>query len=126
MKFTVKSGKKDVELELSNSATVKDLKVAFSKATKKDIHRLSFKNDTIRLDDDSQPLSKYECKEGTVITFKDLGAQIGYRTVFLGGLLRFDVILPFSYVSLFIPSGIFRSYALCWIVRSSPIICFWR
>jgi very-long-chain enoyl-CoA reductase len=54
---------------------------------KKSIHRLSFKyeenGNTVRLDDDSKSLESYGVNSSTTLIFKDLGPQIGYRTVFL-------------------------------------------
>jgi very-long-chain enoyl-CoA reductase len=89
-KVTVVSGSGDKqrknELSLDENATVKDLKASFAKAAKKDINRVSFKAGTdgkIRLDDDSKSLKSYELGENATITFKDLGPQIGYRTVFV-------------------------------------------
>lgn len=82
--FSVKAGKKFYNLSLPTTATVKDLKLAFSKESKKDINRISLKAGLIRLDDDAKTLAKdYSLSNGSEITFKDLGPQIGYRTVFL-------------------------------------------
>jgi len=90
MEFTIVSGKKkDVvtKVTLPKGATVKDLKKEYSRATKKDINRLSFKEESnkdkvIRLDDDRKTLESYSLPSNT-LTFKDLGPQIGYRTVFV-------------------------------------------
>jgi very-long-chain enoyl-CoA reductase len=83
--FSVKSGKKFYDIPLTGAATVKDLKVAFAQISKKDINRISFKAGSTRLDDDSKSLvTDYKLSQGGEITFKDLGPQIGYRTVFLG------------------------------------------
>ena len=50
-------------------------------------HRVSFKcnNETVRLDNDSKMISEYigDVKSPVELSFKDLGPQIGYRTVFL-------------------------------------------
>lgn len=91
LSLTVVSGKGDKqrrnELSLEDNATVRDLKKAYAKATKKDINRLSFKSGPedkpVRLDDDRKILKEYNLGENPVLTFKDLGPQIGYRTVFL-------------------------------------------
>lgn len=48
-----------------------------------DIHRLSFKKDGNRLDKDSDTLDMYEVKPNDTLEMKDLGPQIGYRTVFV-------------------------------------------
>lgn len=55
-----------------------------------DIRRISLridnvdnKKEPIRLDDDSKELSSYGLKDGDCVSVKDLGPQIGYRTVFL-------------------------------------------
>ena len=82
--YSIKTSKKSFEISLPGSATVKDLKLAFAKEAKKDINRISFKVGLIRLDDDSKSLTKdYNLTAASEITFKDLGPQIGYRTVFL-------------------------------------------
>eukprot|EP00981_Chlorochromonas_danica_P011485 scaffold4036_cov248-Ochromonas_danica.AAC.10 len=87
MNVIVVSGKgekeKRVEVSLPKEATVNDLKIAYGKLVKKSIHRLSFKLGETRLDSDSKTLSAYQVSDKAVITFKDLGPQIGYRTVFL-------------------------------------------
>ncbi len=83
MVFFVDTGKKRVEINLPFTSTVKDLKVSFAKQTKKSIHRLSFKLKDLRIDEDSKTLAEFGIKDETVIVFKDLGPQIGYRTVFL-------------------------------------------
>jgi very-long-chain enoyl-CoA reductase len=71
-------------VELPTSATVKDLKQAYKRICKKSYHRISFKVGNERLDDDGKTLESYGIKDGAVVAFKDLGPQIGYRTVFLG------------------------------------------
>lgn len=91
MNITVVSGKegkvKTTPVQLDPGATVKDLKKSYSKITKKDIHRLSFKKEegekATRLDDDSRTLASYGVCDGAKLSFKDLGPQIGYRLVFL-------------------------------------------
>lgn len=91
MAITVTSGKGDkarsTELKLAPSATIKDLKIAYSKIYKKSIHRLSFKSgdgkDAVRLDSDDKSLESYGLKDGASLVFKDLGPQINYRLVFL-------------------------------------------
>lgn len=67
----------------SKTTTVKDLKIAFSKVTSINIHQLSFKFQEIRLDSDSKSLASFGIVDGSQIHFKDLGPQIGYRTVFI-------------------------------------------
>jgi very-long-chain enoyl-CoA reductase len=62
---------------------VAELKSAFAKMTKMSIHRLSFKKDGNRLDKDSDTLDVYEVKPNDTLEMKDLGPQIGYRTVFV-------------------------------------------
>lgn len=91
MQITVHSGKGDrakvTQITLDAKATVKDLKKEFQKATKKNIHRQSYKceigDKTIRLDDDSKTVASYGLGETPSLTMKDLGPQVGYRTVFL-------------------------------------------
>ena len=90
MPITIVSGSGDkgrtTLINLATSASVKELKKEFAKSSGKSIHRISFKlegENAVRLDDDSKSLDSYGVKEGTKILFKDLGAQIGYRLVFL-------------------------------------------
>lgn len=93
MEFKVISGKGDakkstsVTLPKGAQSTVGDLKKCYADESKKSIHRISLKynNDTVRLDDDKKALSTYigDAKSPVEVTFKDLGPQIGYRTVFL-------------------------------------------
>jgi len=92
MIVTVTYGKADKpkssQITIDDKATVKDLKRSFAKLSKKNIHRISFKQDqgggkVVRLDNDSKLISSYNLGENPTVAFKDLGAQIGYRTVFL-------------------------------------------
>ena len=87
MKLVISSGKKQYNIEVKNSATVKDLKIAFAQISKKSIHRVSFKKNSgdkvIRLDDEKKLISDYEITDGDSIQFKDLGPQIDYTTVFI-------------------------------------------
>jgi len=92
MKVTVVSGKssskRETEIDLPDNATVKDLKRKYAAVSKKSIHQISFKKENgdkvIRLDNDSKEISSYEgLGSPIVVNFKDLGPQIGYRTVFL-------------------------------------------
>lgn len=92
MNVTVVSGKGDKQrenkIELPANATVKDLKTKYAQITKKSIHRLSFKNEDskdkpVRLDNDTRSLDSYGLGKSFKVTFKDLGPQIGYRTVFV-------------------------------------------
>ncbi len=87
MKLRVTTKKGEESFELADTATVNDLKKAYAKQTKKDIHRLSFKveheGNTIRLDNDTKTIASYNLPKDVPLVFKDLGPQIGYRTVFL-------------------------------------------
>lgn len=98
MKVTVLSGKgekaRSTQIELPQSATVKDLKKKYADVIKKSIHRLSFKAEAggvdkngnakvVRLDDDSRSVDSYGLGAEPQLQFKDLGPQIGYRFVFL-------------------------------------------
>ena len=77
-------GKKNVEISVGDKSTLRELKQTYSKATRKDYHRISFKVGETRLDDDGKLLvDDYKLSSGSEIVFKDLGPQIGYRTVFL-------------------------------------------
>ncbi|CAD2217370.1 enoyl reductase [Angomonas deanei] len=93
MKVTVVSGPRTEEVDLPNNATLTDLKKAYR--PKVSIHRKSFKvpsADQSRAKEgkpqlttlsDKTSLAEQGVKEGAQITYKDLGPQIGYRTVFL-------------------------------------------
>lgn len=93
MNLNIVSGKgakeKTTKVSLSASATCGDLKAAYAALSKKSIHRLSFKKDVagsskpIRLDNDKKSLTSYGVVDNDTLTFKDLGPQIGYRTVFV-------------------------------------------
>ncbi|KAG5502912.1 hypothetical protein JKF63_04685 [Porcisia hertigi] len=102
MKVIVASGpdgSRKQELELPANATLADLKKAYRPNT--DVHRKSFKvpgtnavepaspaadgskpRPNLLTLSPNLPLSQQGVKNGTVITYKDLGPQIGYRTVF--------------------------------------------
>jgi very-long-chain enoyl-CoA reductase len=90
MKITVVSGKttqrKEV-LDVAPTATVADLKRAFKPAVS--VHRKAFKTigadaaSSVALGDDRKALSDYGIKEGSEVQYKDLGPQVGYRTVFV-------------------------------------------
>jgi len=116
------------ELTLDDNATVKDLKKEYAKVSKKDIHRQSFKtgpDGKIRLENDTKTLKDYEVKDGATLAFKDLGPQIGYRTVFV-----LEYLGPMLFVAFYAlrPSFIYGAHAsdvkfnkiaqlgvLCWI-----------
>jgi len=83
------SKNKAVELDLPLTATVGELKKSFANKEKKFYEtRQSFKftgpkNAVVRLSDDKKSLAEYGVSANTTLTFKDLGPQIGYRTVFV-------------------------------------------
>lgn len=86
MKVQVKA-KELQTFELADTATLADLKKAFAAKNKKYYEtRQSFKytkgSEVVRLTDDRKKLKDYSAAEN-VLEFKDLGPQIGYRTVFV-------------------------------------------
>ena len=103
MKVTVSTKKGDISLTVNDDGTVGDLKKALSKEIKKSIHRIRLKHTgdlekTVALTDDDASLKSASVKNGSVLTYKDLGPQIGYRTVFYieyGGPLLFVAIMAF-------------------------------
>jgi very-long-chain enoyl-CoA reductase len=81
--ITVQAGKKQTDIKIPLSSSVGDLKAAFAKSASINVHRISLKAGETRLDRESNTLSTYGLADGSVVQFKDLGPQIGYRTVFL-------------------------------------------
>ena len=91
MKVVVVSGRstprKDA-VDLPEGATVADLKKSYRPNVS--VHRKSFKFQSadptvaaVSLSDDRKPLSAYGVASGAEVLYKDLGPQIGYRTVFI-------------------------------------------
>lgn len=79
---------KNTEISVDSNATVEELKKVVGKNFKKNIHRISLKftNESsvdVRLEDSKKTLEQYGLKDGMTVIYKDLGPQIGYRTVFL-------------------------------------------
>eukprot|EP01098_Paradermamoeba_levis_P013834 TRINITY_DN640_c0_g1_i1.p1 TRINITY_DN640_c0_g1~~TRINITY_DN640_c0_g1_i1.p1 ORF type:complete len:299 (-),score=84.58 TRINITY_DN640_c0_g1_i1:58-954(-) len=71
------------EISLQGLETVADLKKAWQKKFPKYYpSRQRFEYNAAVLTDDS-PLSKYSISEGSTLVFRDLGPQVGYKTVFL-------------------------------------------
>ena len=91
MKVTVVSGKREPKrevLDLPEHATLAHLKAAFKPSM--DIHRKSFKlagetedAKAVALNDDTATLIDLGVTAQREVQFKDLGPQIGYRTVFV-------------------------------------------
>mmetsp|Transcript_32873 Transcript_32873/g.47481 ORF Transcript_32873/g.47481 Transcript_32873/m.47481 type:complete len:299 (-) Transcript_32873:1234-2130(-) len=113
MNITISGSKgSKTNVKLATNSTVLDLKKEYSKATKKSIHRISFKQDVdtnpVRLDDDSKTIESYGLGPSPSLIFKDLGPQIGYRTVFL-----VEYFGPMLFVSLYAlrPSFLFGEAA---------------
>src|SRR5690349_19727099 len=92
IKVNILSGKgakaKSTPITLADNATLMDLKKEYAKICKRSVDRLSFKKDVegekpVRLENDTKTLKAYGIINGDEIAFKDLGPQIGYRTVFV-------------------------------------------
>lgn len=88
MKVAIASGSRPKkELDLPATATLLDLKRAFLPT--KSIHRMSFRlvlkgqEKPVTLNGDSATLASLGVEDGAELVFKDLGPQIGYRTVFV-------------------------------------------
>lgn len=89
MKITINTKKAPVVIDLPASSTIEEVKKEFSKNFKKiSIHRVSLKQTLaegkeVRLDNPKKTLQDYGITSDATLVFKDLGPQIGYRTVFL-------------------------------------------
>jgi very-long-chain enoyl-CoA reductase len=100
----------NVELELPDTATVADLKKEVAKRFSQyppdrqwyTVDGADDKGKKKALKDDKFRLSEYGITNGSGLTFKDLGPQIGYRTTFiieyLGPLIFFPIFFYFSNV----------------------------
>jgi very-long-chain enoyl-CoA reductase len=127
MNVTVVSGKGDkvrkTEISLTKDATVQDLKKAYAKTSKKDIHRISFKigdgDKVVKLDSDKKALSEYDVADKATIQFKDLGAQIGYRTVFLVEYFGPMVFVLFYYLRPAFLYGANSSQPYNWVAKAA-------
>lgn len=90
-------------LEIDNKSTVLNLKQQYSQKSGLPLHQIALKLKSVNLGDDSKQLSEYGLGENATIHVKNLGPQIGYRTVFiveyLGPLL---IVLLYSYRPAFI------------------------
>jgi very-long-chain enoyl-CoA reductase len=101
MHVTISGKKGETGVAVGTSDTVGDLRKAYAAVAKKDINSVALKHEgdlasTVRLDDDAAALSSVSVKNGTKLMFKDLGPQIGYRTVFYaeyGGPIVFVAIM---------------------------------
>ncbi|OQR88585.1 3-oxo-5-alpha-steroid 4-dehydrogenase [Thraustotheca clavata] len=80
-------GRDKGSFELSEGDTLLTLKQKFQKSSRLSIHRQGFKiktGDKVKnLSGDAQTLVSLGITDGATLVFKDLGPQIGYRTVFL-------------------------------------------
>jgi very-long-chain enoyl-CoA reductase len=64
--------------------TVLDLRQAYAKTVRVDINRFTFRSENgVKLEKDGDTLDSYDVKDGQVVLVKDLGPQIGYKTVFI-------------------------------------------
>ena len=112
MKVTATTKKGDITVDVSSGATIGNLRKAFASALKKSIHRVSLKhgeeNGNARLDDDSVTLASAKVTTSSKLIFKDLGPQIGYRTVFYaeyGGPIAFVGLIALFRAELFTMMG---------------------
>ena len=85
MKVTIIVGRKkeELELELPDGATFGALQAAFQAKKKVHPHRQRFKLGAKALEGTDVALSAQGVADGAQLEFKDLGPQIGYRTVFV-------------------------------------------
>eukprot|EP00798_Chlamydomonas_sp_ICE-L_P024166 gene24166-9753_t len=108
-----RSGREIGFLELDPSETVKELKKKFHGANKKyypgrqrfELPVVEGEKRGVALADDSKTLASYGLTKDTTLTFKDLGTQIDYATVFfweyLGPLLIYPMF--YSFPNIFYP-----------------------
>jgi len=123
--------RKEEEYKLPKNATLTDLKTAFHQKHKglyPSRQSYKFENESgkeVRLSDDSKPLVDYSGDiSSKVLIFKDLGPQIGYRTVFLWEYFGPLVIVPFFAMR---PSFIYGSGHTFTKLDDKALICviFW-
>lgn len=86
MKVIITSSRGQEKIEISATATVADLKKEYR--PKVSVHRKALKFTPAGSDkgvnlENEKTLISYGIKEGSEISYKDLGPQVGYRTVFV-------------------------------------------
>jgi len=110
MKVTATTKKGDVTVDVADGASIGDLRKAFASALRKNIHRVSIKHPSgnVRLDDDNATIASQKVTSSSRLIFKDLGPQIGYRTVFYaeyGGPILFVGLIALFRTELFTLMG---------------------
>jgi len=86
LQVNARNGRKIADLEVTESTRVEDLKNLFARKYPKYYptrQRFTFGGVPGTPLTDGKTLADYKLGDGDIVTFKDLGAQIGYRTVFL-------------------------------------------
>jgi len=94
-------GKNLADLDVAIDSTVRDLKRSFAKAKPQyypDRQRFTVDGSNTALEDDAKELKSYGLKGGETLIFKDLGPQIGWRTVFIIEYLGPIVFYVFFYL----------------------------
>jgi very-long-chain enoyl-CoA reductase len=90
----------ELHIDLASKITVKALKTQLRPIVKKSLLRIYLTYGKLVLDDNSRTLASYGLKDQDVITYKDLGPQILWHTVFyveyLGPFLLFLVFFFFK------------------------------
>lgn len=105
MKFQIKKRDGSIFIPEIEAGSVLEIFTRISKLKNININRIRLEKDKLVLDKDA-PLKKYDLRDNSSLVFKDLGLQIGWKTVFIIEYLGPMIIYPafFFFPNLFYPS----------------------